>query len=201
MYTCNICNTRILQSSPEIQCHSCNNNHAHLRCINRFRFNHHSWNCSSCPEPPSLPFNHILHNDDFKAAVRNFFSDTNTNITKLNSLCFNPLLTDPISHQTCDHPSLINDTNIPDTECNYHTEDSFNKIKMTKDPNVFSMLHINCRSLCNANDRISNYLLQINHSFSLLACSETWLTHNISPPQRLGYNYIEGPLTGRGRGV
>lgn len=98
MYTCNICNTRILQSSPEIQCHSCNNNHAHLRCINRFRFNHHSWNCSSCPEPPSLPFNHILHNDDFKAAVRNFFSDTNTNITKLNSLCFNPLLTDPISH-------------------------------------------------------------------------------------------------------
>ena len=63
------------------------------------------------------------------------------------------------------------------------------------------MIHLNCRSISNAHGHISTYLNQVHHSFSLIACTETWLTTNKSPPQLEGYTYIEGPLTGRGRGA
>ena len=63
------------------------------------------------------------------------------------------------------------------------------------------MIHFNCRSINNAHEHITTHLDLINHNFSLIACSETWLTDNKSPPQHDGYTYIEGPLTGRGKGV
>ena len=201
MYNCNICNKRIHLCSTYIQCQSCNINHAHLHCINRSHHNYNSWSCSCCPSSPNLPFNHILHNDDFFAALTSFFSDTKTNIANLNSLCFNPLLTDPISDQTCDHPSLLTHSKASTHDCNYHTDESFNKIKLLNDSNAFTMLHFNCRSISKSHEHISTFLHQLKHPFSLIACSETWLTHNKSPPNCDNYTYIEGPLTGRGRGV
>ena len=193
MYICYICKATILNTSPEIQCYTCRSNHAHLRCINKCHDNHLNWSCSSCPSPPDIPFNHFQHNKDYYAALTEFFTDTKTNVTKLNSLCFNPLLTDPITNQTCDHPSLLRTkSNNSSTQCNYHTEDSFNNIKLAEDPCTFSMIHLNCRSISNAHGHISTYLNQINHSFSLIACTETWLTANKSPPQIDGYTYIQG---------
>ena len=60
------------------------------------------------------------------------------------------------------------------SNCLYLTSTEFNKIPpLCSD--TFSSLHINIRSLPKHFDDLSEFLLTLNRSFSIIAVSETWL--------------------------
>lgn len=65
------------------------------------------------------------------------------------------------------------DTN---TICSVYDETQFNDLFLTMPHNIFSTFHLNIRSLSNKYDTFLNYLSSLNHAFSVIALSETWLT-------------------------
>ena len=77
-----------------------------------------------------------------------------------------------------DHHFYNSNTN---QACNYLLVDDFNlKYHEYKDNNHFSLIHINARSLSKNFEEISNYLSLLNHEFSVIGISETWLTNSTS---------------------
>ena len=78
------------------------------------------------------------------------------------------------------------------SNCLYLTSTEFNKIPpLCSD--TFSSLHINIRSLPKHFDDLSEFLLTLNRSFSIIAVSETWLHRSNSDLFHLpGYHFISG---------
>ena len=76
------------------------------------------------------------------------------------------------------------------SNCLYLTSTEFNKIPpLCSD--TFSSLHINIRSLPKHFDDLSEFLLTLNRSFSIIAVSETWLHRSNSDLFHLpGYHFI-----------
>ena len=68
----------------------------------------------------------------------------------------------------------------------YMTPEEFLNQDLTKS-NAFSLLHINCRSLPKHYDDITSVLSTLEHSFGLVAFSETWLDTKVRKEF-----YIEG---------
>ena len=60
------------------------------------------------------------------------------------------------------------------TLCSYHNELSFNE-SFSKLNNV-SIFHVNIRSIPRNLDQLTFYLNSLNHTFSVIAISENWLT-------------------------
>ena len=60
------------------------------------------------------------------------------------------------------------------TLCSYHNELSFNE-SFSKQNN-FSIFHVNIRSIPRNLDQLTFYLNSLNHTFSVIAISENWLT-------------------------
>ena len=72
----------------------------------------------------------------------------------------------------------------------YLTSTEFNKIPPLSS-DTFSSLHINIRSLPKHCDDLSEFLLTLNRSFSIIAVSETWLHRSNSDLFHLpGYHFI-----------
>lgn len=104
---------------------------------------------------------------------------------------------------------MIN-SNLPDTfqdlnhisECQYYLPSELNNVEVNELD--LSFLHLNARSLsCNI-DKIHSLLNSLNHSFSIICVSESWL-HSDSPSQLLelhGYKMLRADReTARGGGV
>ena len=63
----------------------------------------------------------------------------------------------------------------------------FNEQSNSHMKSLFSVLHINCRSLnSNYNSKIETTLYQIENYFKVIALTETWLNSNTLPP----HNYV-----------
>ena len=61
-------------------------------------------------------------------------------------------------------------------DCDYFCENSFQYLKRSCDRVNFSILHHNVRSIVNKHDDFVNFLASLNHEFSGIGLTETWLT-------------------------
>ena len=59
------------------------------------------------------------------------------------------------------------------SKCQYYTDFQFNQIESTDIG--LSMVHFNCRSLNRNFEEIKSYLNELNHTFDIIAMSETWV--------------------------
>ena len=130
-----------------------------------------------------LPFSQ-LNNEEF----RNFLGKhsivqlNDNDIAKLRNLIFNPFslngrgksyltLNSNLDPDQNYYNAIINYIDARD----YYNEDTFKQ--MTKDPTntEFSILHLNIRSIMNKFDDFKAYLNSLEHDFSVIGLSETWL--------------------------
>ena len=109
---------------------------------------------------------------------------------------FNPFFDDPETSHLLLNSNLDPDTNFFSansellSNCLYLTSTEFNKMPSLP-PDTFSSLHINIRSLPKHFDDLSEFLLTLNRSFSVIAVSETWLHRSNSDLFHLpGYHFI-----------
>jgi len=116
--------------------------------------------------------------DDLNSTPYNFEDD---------NLIFNPFMldSDKESNFTDSWDPDVNfygnflDTNT-NTPCVNYSEDQFNSmcLKSGHNTNAFSALHLNIRSLPRNFDNFTHYLSTLNHDFSIIGLSETWLTQS-----------------------
>lgn len=89
-----------------------------------------------------------------------------------------------------------------DQHCNYYDPDNLH-INNNINPASFSLLHINARSLHNSIDNINSLLGLLNHQFSIIGITETWIPSHATPTCNLdGYTLeLKGRNHTRGGGV
>lgn len=62
--------------------------------------------------------------------------------------------------------------------CDYYDEDKFKKLLRTTNETNFSILHCNIRSITNKHADFVEYLDSLDHKFSVIGLTETWLNSN-----------------------
>ena len=124
-----------------------------------------------------LPF-YNLNDSEFQLALSEFTNNFHYDLDLLNELSFNPFsLNNMVTDSGNLDPDHFYNSNTYQA-CNYLLVDDFNlKYHEYKDNNHFSLIHINARSLSKNFEEISNYLSLLNHEFSVIGISETWLTN------------------------
>ena len=191
---CKVCNRKVLTHSYNIRCFLCKEL-VHLKCLPNVRnddplfrsYDNNCWFCSTCTSD-ILPFNH-LPDDEFIPSLAESWEhyksiphDLLTNSHRL----FSPFeLNDgpdsPLSDIDPDIQYYNNQCNSILNSCDYYVEDSLNK-KMAKlglKGDVFSLLHTNIRSASRNLSKFESYLSNIDHEFSIIALSESWIKdHN-----------------------
>lgn len=130
----------------------------------------------------SLPF-YQLNNDEFCNYISLTKHNLNENeIAKLRNLIFNPFslssrgrsyltLNSDLDPDHNYYNTIINNINA----CDYHDEDTFKQVTRDSTNIDFSMLHLNIRSIMNKFDDFQAYLDSLEHDFSVIGLSETWL--------------------------
>ena len=76
---------------------------------------------------------------------------------------------------------------------NYYCEDSFNKCidRCNNGNDIFSIIHLNIRSLPAIITDFMSYMSNINHAFSVIGYTDTWLKpSNIKTFGTTGYNHV-----------
>ncbi len=162
---CRVCCKDILMRQPHVTCNLCKLSF-HSRCI--YTDITDNWFCSQC-NSEIFPFNHFVDDDEFKFAL--FCLDNTIDFNRLISLKFNPLNFEELLHNS--HESInLTDYTSPQSKCSY----LFDKNISCSGDNDFSILHFNSRSLNKNFDYIHNFISGINHTFTVIAVSETWFT-------------------------
>ena len=162
---CKVCCKDILIRQPNVTCNLCKCNF-HIRCV--YTDITENWFCVQC-NSDIFPFNHIVDDDEFKFAL--FCLDNTIDFNRMISLKFNPLSFEELmrnSHQSID----LNDISTPSSKCSY----LFDKNICYSGDNDFSILHFNSRSLNKNFDYIHDFISGIDHTFTVIAVSETWFT-------------------------
>ena len=160
-----------------------------------------------------FPFNHMKDNDIFITEINNMDIEAKP-IESLSESLFYPLElnNDDIYSPLCDvdpDANYFNELNIHISQnCNYYYEHSFHDIMQTRfknmiNHNVFSLCHINIRSLKANLTSFEICLQNLEFQFSVIGMTETWLTDYYSDLYNiLGYNFVETHRTDRpGGGV
>ena len=205
MASCDICTRKVLRHSNQLKCSICKNI-LHLNCISGLtkkdnifvdRSTMTDWICPTCVSV-IFPYNHFTENDDFLNALADDWRsdlcipyhfiqnddrvfqpfelnvDTNTPLSDI----------DPdLQYYQNQYPS-----NIP---CDYYLEDHFNKrtFNLEIDNKSFSLIHSNIRSIPKNLQNFESYLSNLNHDFSIIALSETWLKdHTVDLYNMKGYS-------------
>lgn len=174
MLVCENCNLIISETYNKVKCENCGT-FRHTWCISN-RCN--SWICDSCDS--GLPFQNLSNHNDFLEALHGpspqFMNNDFYDSQNLNS-------------------------QVPVSLCRYFDIGSFNQL--TGKPHVFSLFHANSRSLNKNFNSIIDFLSLLNHEFSIIGFSETWLSDQISPLLQIDqYTFIESHRDSkRGGGV
>ena len=207
MANCPICTKLVLPHSKQIECKICQSMF-HMKCLSlcpndheHMRDNANIWYCSLCVSQ-IFPLNNIEEDDIFPCELNRIDIDEHT-IESLSGRLFNPFqLNDkdyytPLSQIDPDANFYYNFHSHLGLNCNYYMENSFYDLinaqmnRLTSE-NLFSLCHINIRSL-RAN--LSSLELTLNNlriNFTAIGVSETWLTdHNCDLYNIEGYNPIE----------
>ena len=130
----------------------------------------------------SLPF-HSIDDSEFNIIFGNFSRIPSDEVRdRLTQLKFNPFDIDTILNNQ-------HSVRFDDLTCNYHLPNDFAK-NNTNDKNV-SILNLNIRSLANKFDAFKNVLNSLNHAFSIISLTETWLNDQTSENFKLNnYNFV-----------
>ena len=177
-YPCLVCSKDVLNDA--IQCSLC------LICLHRkcaritknelkkLSRDEYNWFCIDCCN--ILPFQSIAETEfDF------IFSDVESaSLYELSNRCMdfeleydNAVNTRKHSFDSDIDPD-INFYNKFDTECSYYTDEKFKH--SFKNVNGLSILHFNCRSIRSCFGNLKDYILSLEHVFSLICISESWLS-------------------------
>ena len=206
MIACNICCKRVLNHSYHLKCDLCEAK-VHLKCLpcvdkNDALYTQRHGNvfyCSLCLSE-IFPYNH-LSEEYFDAAITESCEGrplVSFEILKNQELIFSPFdfndnSNSPLHDIDPDiqfYNDLYSDSLQP---CDYYLEEIFNA-KVTKekvgDQNC-SMMHLNIRSVQKNIGTLESYLATLNHKFTIVGISESWLKdHNADRYGLSGYNAI-----------
>ena len=174
--------------------------------------NNSHWYCKLCNED-IFPFNHIENDSEFRQALHDFNTSQCLDPLDPDSEIFDPFeINDDSDHIVEYQGELDPDKNYFNQfsyhlsqSSNYYCEDSFNKCidrcNMNKD--LFSLIHLNIRSLPANLTGFMSYMSNVNHIFSIIGFTETWLKpSNIETFGIAGYNYVGlTKQSGKGGGV
>ena len=188
---CNICNRKVLSHSYNLRCFSCKNL-VHQKCMPQvdrndllqISRNHSDWYCSLCVAD-ILPFIHLTDNLEFINAIsenKDMADKIPFNILMEQQKLFTPFeLNDepesPISDIDPDIQFYNNHCNSVLNSCDYYIEDSLNKKidTLNINDNCFSFLHANIRSAPRNLSKFESYISNIDHCWSVIGLSETWV--------------------------
>ena len=169
--------------SKSMVCCTCCTKSFHLRCtpINECEIN--DWSSWICPECVSIFPYHDIDDDGLTEDIKCEFRLTSSSDLMhfdpfdlslySDSKCMEQL--DPDSNFFC---SLTSDS----LSCDYFSIDQFNLLFdiPKSQPKQFSTFHLNIRSLSKNHESLYHFLSLLNHKFSVLTFSETWLTDELT---------------------
>ena len=159
----------------------------------------YNWYCPTCLSC-LFPYNLITDENDFISAIADISCVSQKSFCYLSDKLFMPFELNDKDHRSalCDiDPDLhfYQEFNQATVKCNYmyYLETKFNdeisKPNGTKD--VLSLCHVNIRSARKNLGDFENYLNMLNHDFTVIGLSETWLNDNDSDLYGLcGYKVI-----------
>ena len=194
---CNICDRKVLGHSYKMTCDLCNRL-VHLKCLPKvdktqsiYTLRESSvWYCTKCSEE-MLPYNHIYDDDEFLIALSDNWDLPDVipyDLVQNNNKIFLPFdlneNLDIYNHMAEIDPDInyySNQCNTLFNSCDYYLENSFNKKiqEFAIDANSFSLMHCNIRSAVKNLSKLETYLSNLDHNFSIIALSESWLKdHN-----------------------
>lgn len=131
----------------------------------------------------SLPFSQLTENEFQDILSRSQLNFDEHYAKTLQNLIFNPFssnnrgktfltLNSELDPDYNYYNQLVNYVD----ECNYHQEESFSKLVKGLDMNTnFSTLHLNIRSIINKYEDLQAYINSLEHTFSVIGLTETWL--------------------------
>ena len=203
MDECDICLKKFHSHSTKITCCICSKGY-HMKCITlcpdytqKLTEEMNNWYCPTCLSC-LFPYNLITDENDFISAMADISCVSQKSFCYLSDKLFMPFELNDKDHRSalCDiDPDLhfYQEFNQATVKCNYYLETEFNdeisKPNGTKD--VLSLCHVNIRSARKNLGDFENYLNMLNHDFTIIGLSETWLNDNDSDLYGLcGYKVI-----------
>ena len=180
---CPICYKRLTQHVPTLPCSTCNLN-VHISCLPFYsdsdiltaHENNKHWICTKCLSN-LFPFYCIEDTHDFLNTIQNV---NLPNLLNIENMLFDPFNTNQDGGALDDldpDDGYYNLQNIfNNNTCKYSYPDQLaDKIKnWTLPPNI-SILHHNIRNTRQNYTELTSLLNSLNHSFSVLGLTETWL--------------------------
>ena len=218
MITCPICKRRTQQHSRKILCNSCQAE-IHYNCSGlllddfEIALSNGNWFCRLCVEG-FFPFNHFDDDLDFMKCIEEI-SQSSDIVARLqnNAKIFNPFDINEDDNDIIEYHGDIDPDKCYFNEysyklfknCNYYTDDSFNKClsRHSISDNSFSVAHLNIRSIPANFSAFLSYMENLEHCFTVIGLSETWLNPtNVSAYGISGYNHVHRTRsTRKGGGV
>ena len=200
---------KVLHHSYFVLCKSCHRNvhrngtqfsHAEFQFIET----NTPWYCRLCNES-IFAFNHIENDSEFVWTLRQFMN-TSLYLDALDRHQDSEIF-DPFELNDDDNDNIIEYQGELDPDknyfnqlahhfsksSNYHIEDSFNKYIIRNNVNMddFSLLHNNIRSIPANISILLSYMRNLDHEFSVIGLSETWLSPSNSDAYGIGgYNHV-----------
>ena len=209
MDKCPVCNKKILQHSRYISCCICCCVF-HRKCLPlsneelvSVEDNRTEWFCEICLSN-SLPFNHIVDDTDFIAALFELSSTTAESLRYLSDKIVHPFEINENDHQVFGDidpdVNFINLISLYQNSCNYHLETSFNEL--LDNHNIrFSLCHLNIRSIKQNVTKFETFLEMLNLEFTIIGLTETWLhDHDCNLYSLSGYHIAENHRESRNGG-
>ena len=202
---CSLCKRRLLSHSPILQCFVCKKFY-HVTCLPYVTKDDclyteretNQWLCIVCSKS-EFPFNHYDDEIDFLNVLSElwFTYSHNLSFESLTEKIFNPFELNnhhaPVPVDDID-PDIqyYNDISLGNVfhNSNYFIEDSFVEKceSLLIDSSMFSLLHMNIRSIPRHLHELEAYISNLHHEFSIIAISETWFSDaTIDTYQMEGY--------------
>ena len=210
---CLSCCKRILSHSRTISCKSCLSK-CHLNCIsiNDFEISslisNSDWLCTKCISD-TLPFVNILEDTDYYEAL-SLKDHFEVNWDRLSDRLFNPftlsndMANDPLDDIDPDQNFYSDMAAYSHSLCKYYSERTFNELVQAQSlhlENIFSLFHVNTRSIPRNFSHLTDYLECLNFVFNFIGVSETWLAdHNFDLYGMDGYHFEENHRSSRSGG-
>ena len=197
--TCDICYKKVQSFCIHIKCVVCHVKY-HAKCVNMNRDDIlmcDLWYCPSC-SGSVLPYNHFDFDDDFKCAVTEGMLNSKFKINEISNKLFCPFeinqgIVTPLSEMDPDMQFYSDSHYIRNLHCDYYLEETFAKEveDCSATRNNLSFFHLNIKSLPKHYDELEIFLKSLDHDFSFIWLTETWLDENKQDLYDLpGYNCI-----------
>ena len=170
-------------TNPTVCC-TCCTKYYHLRCTPIDENEKNEWSSWTCSECVSIFPYHDIDDDGLVEDMA-----CNSRLTTVsNHMYFNPFdlhshsdskFIDPLDPDSNFFSSLTPDS----LSCDYFSIEQFHSLLLNipePQPKQFSTFHLNIRSLSKNHEALYHFLSLLNHEFSVLALSETWLNEEVT---------------------